>query len=527
MTLRRACQAMSLALFLALLWATAWPLIPGLPEDIFVRLDPGLFLAASLAGKALLWVGLPALAVLAATALLGRVFCSHLCPLGTTLDAAHWAIRKKGTRPAGPPEGWRKGKYLFLLCILVAAVWGLNLAYLGAPLSLAPRLYGLVLFPAVRELLDPAAIALLGIPTAGPRFALTLFHLLFFAGLFAALRWAPRFWCRYACPTGALLALTTWAGRSLHRRRVSAACTECGTCVRRCPMGAIPAEEPRATRERECIGCRTCAAVCPEKAVAFAGRSVTPRPAPLVDLSRREAVGAVVVGLGMVAATRVGLYEFRGKAAVGEPMPESLVRPPGALPESDFLALCLRCGLCMKACPSNMLQPAGAGLGLAALFSPLAVSRRGPCEPLCMACGEVCPSGALRLLDLREKPWAKLGTAVVRPEKCLAFEQDLSCLVCDEACPYDAISLKRRPGTKAGVPVVDEKRCAGCGFCENKCPVKAEPAIFVTPLGAQRLAAGSFEAEGRAAGLDIVRASERKPPEAPEQFEGAPPGFDE
>lgn len=85
MKLRRLCQALSLALFLALLVAAAWPLRPvlGLPVDIFVRLDPGLFLAAGLAGKALLWAGLPALGVLAATVLLGRVFCSHLCPLGT------------------------------------------------------------------------------------------------------------------------------------------------------------------------------------------------------------------------------------------------------------------------------------------------------------------------------------------------------------------------------------------------------------------------------------------------------------
>ena len=532
MKLRRLCQALSLALFLALLAATAWPLrplVPGLPVDIFVRLDPGLFLAAGLAGKALLRAGLPALGVLAATVLLGRVFCSHVCPLGATLDVAHWAVRPRGKRPAPPAENWRKGKYLFLLAILGAALWGLNLAFWGAPLSLAPRLYGLVLFPGLRELADPAAVALFGLPLAGPRFALTLFHLLFFAGMFALLRRAPRFWCRYLCPTGALLALAAWPGRSLHRRRVSAACTACGTCVRRCPMGAIPDDEPRATRERECIGCRTCVAVCPERAVAFAGKPNStdePRPIPAVDLGRREAGGAGVAGRAAGAAARVGLYEYRGRAAFGEPMPEALLRPPGALPEADFLAVCLRCGLCMKACPSNMLQPAGAGLGLAALLSPLAVPRRGACEALCWACGSVCPSGALRPLDRQEKPWAKLGTAVVRQNKCLAWEQDLPCLVCDEACPYDAIRLEKRPGKKAGVPVVDARRCAGCGFCENKCPVKAEAAIYVTPLGAQRLAAGSFARIGRASGLDIVRASERAP-EAPQRFEGAPPGFDE
>jgi MauM/NapG family ferredoxin protein len=210
-------------------------------------------------------------------------------------------------------------------------------------------------------------------------------------------------------------------------------------------------------------------------------------------------------------------------------MPDDLVRPPGAKPEPDFLALCTRCSLCIKACPTNMLQPGLFQAGPDGLFAPLAVSRVGPCEPLCNACGQVCPTGAIRPLPVEVKPWAKMGSAVVYRRKCLAWEFDKACLVCDEACPYDAVKLIQDAEHKVGVPVIEEMRCAGCGYCENKCPVEGESAIRVTPMGALRLDDGEpYPARAREAGLSIRRASERKPDRpAKEEFKGGlPPGFE-
>jgi ferredoxin len=127
----------------------------------------------------------------------------------------------------------------------------------------------------------------------------------------------------------------------------------------------------------------------------------------------------------------------------------------------------------------------------------------GPCDPACNRCGQVCPTGAIQPLPLRQRIWAKVGTAHVLRQKCLAWEFDRQCLVCDEVCPYDAIELKRVPGVKAAVPFVHENRCSGCGYCEHHCPVEALPAIVVAPMEALRLETGAYRARARSIGLDL------------------------
>lgn len=48
-------------------------------------------------------------------------------------------------------------------------------------------------------------------------------------------------------------------------------CNRCGTCVRRCPTGAIPASYPAATDAQRCIVCGRCMALCPRQARRFRG----------------------------------------------------------------------------------------------------------------------------------------------------------------------------------------------------------------------------------------------------------------
>ena len=157
----------------------------------------------------------------------------------------------------------------------------------------------------------------------------------------------------------------------------------------------------------------------------------------------------------------------------------------------------------MQACPTNSLQPLGLGAGLSAVFSPVVTPRRGPCEPSCNACSRICPTAAIAHLPLTEKLKAKVGTARIFRQKCLAWELEKKCLICDEVCPFDAIKFRKLSANTIAVPFVDENKCAGCGFCEHYCPVRATPAIVVEPMMALRLSEGSYRAEARKRGYTL------------------------
>jgi MauM/NapG family ferredoxin protein len=205
-----------------------------------------------------------------------------------------------------------------------------------------------------------------------------------------------------------------------------------------------------------------------------------------------------VGGLGLAGLERSGLGSLLGSET--RVVAEDFLRPPGALPETAFLARCLRCGLCLRVCPTNGLQPAWLAAGPGGVFTPVLLPRRGPCEPDCNLCGRVCPTGALASLDLAEKRWAKIGGAVVHNNRCLAWAEGKSCLVCQEVCPYGAIEMVWADGG-AGVPapLVKAHKCFGCGYCEMHCPARV-PAITVHPLNALRLAGSGSVCRDTASG---------------------------
>lgn len=541
MGFRRGVQIVCLLAFWVLLGLAAYPLVPALPVDAFLRLDPAAAAVTMAAARAWIAAFLPAALLLAATFLLGRFFCSHVCPLGTTIDGCDRLLQPSRPRDAvRVPAGWHRGKYLVLAALVGGALLGVSLVYLAAPLPLATRLYALILRPVLQLAADAALsaahpladrwdwtwLAFAQVPSH--RYALPWFTFLG-SGLVLALGLrAPRLWCRALCPAGALLALC--ARRPVIRRTVSPACTACGLCRRRCPVGAI-GEDPRQTRHAECIVCQTCVSVCPEKAVAFAASGGGDRLAQgPFSPSRRQWLAAGLGGMGAAAVTLTGAEHLLGAQGLARLVPTALIRPPGALPEADFLARCIRCGACLRACPTNTLQPLGGVTGLSGFYTPVVTPSLGACEPQCNACGHVCPTGAIRPLPPGEKLWAKIGTAQVLRHKCLAWELDRPCLVCDETCPYDAVEFRRVPGQKVAVPFVAEERCAGCGFCEHHCPVTAQAAIVVEPMEALRLDSGSYVRKGRELGLRLeVRPAggPAAPPGVPGPSGTLPPGFTE
>lgn len=153
------------------------------------------------------------------------------------------------------------------------------------------------------------------------------------------------------------------------------------------------------------------------------------------------------------------------------------LRPPGARPEAELAALCIRCGRCQAACPYRAIRPAGPGHGLEA-GTPFVNAREAPCL-LCLRCPPACPTGALdpALRDVRA---VRMGRARVEERACYAF-QGILCRTCLDECPLEGEAIVQDAELR---PAVTE-RCVGCGICEARCPAP-EVAIRVTPAGALR-----------------------------------------
>ena len=170
-----------------------------------------------------------------------------------------------------------------------------------------------------------------------------------------------------------------------------------------------------------------------------------------------------------------------------------VLRPPGALPEQGFMAQCIRCGLCVEACPYDTLSLATAGSG-APVGTPEFKPRSVPCY-MCqdIPCTVDCPTGALdlalvssddgRSLDVNK---ARMGLAVMDYHNCIAA-WGLRCDACYRACPLidKAIVLEHTRNERTGrhamlLPKVKTDVCTGCGLCERACIVE-EAAIMVLP----------------------------------------------
>lgn len=153
----------------------------------------------------------------------------------------------------------------------------------------------------------------------------------------------------------------------------------------------------------------------------------------------------------------------------GHDAPFPVLRPPGAIRESEFLAACTRCGDCLRACQPGAIRLAPEPLRGAA-GTPVIDPLVAPCL-LCeeLPCIRACEPGALR----PEAP-AQLGTALVQLHDCLN-RLGSECSVCSERCPVPgAIQIL------AGVPSVDASLCTGCGMCQHACPAPRN-AVMILP----------------------------------------------
>lgn len=168
-----------------------------------------------------------------------------------------------------------------------------------------------------------------------------------------------------------------------------------------------------------------------------------------------------------------------------------LLRPPGALKEKDFLSTCIKCGMCVEACPFDTLMLAKPGDNKP-IGTPFFTPRDVPCY-MCpdIPCVPVCPTGALDEAsvttdDKLDINIADMGLAIIDNNSCIAF-WGIQCDACYRACPLlgEAITVEYTKNKRTGkhalmTPVVQMDVCTGCGLCEQAC-VTEKAAIFVLP----------------------------------------------
>lgn len=492
--LRRASQILALVLFIYLLLNVRRDGGGWLAHDLFFRLNPLAGMATMLAARQ--WMLPLALGgvVLALTLLLGRAWCGWICPLGTVLD---WARppRRLQRRVSLPPQ-WRQTRYLVLFAVLFSALLG-SLAFMVLdPVTLLQRSITSAILPATHSVVawsekllyrfQPLQTPLEQIdgflrdtvlPLEQPFYLPALLVLAVFGGVLALNAIKPRFWCRYLCPLGGLLALVSRV--SLMRHAVNReACTACQRCARECSLEAIPSSGTFVAQPAECTLCLDCLESCPTGAISFRAGTPPAEPAP-GGISRRAALASVAaIGLG---AGLLRLAPVLGKA---EPL---TLRPPGTS-ETDLRQKCIRCGQCINVCPTGALQAGVLKSGYDGLWTPVMVPRHGYCDFACRRCGEVCPTGAIPLLSLEEKRRAVIGKAEIDKSRCIPWANGLNCIVCQEMCPLTEKAIELSQATAANsegyqtallLPEVIEERCIGCGICEHQCPVRGEAAIRV------------------------------------------------
>ena len=413
------------------------------------------------------------LAILLVTLLLGRIYCSVICPLGVFQDLVLWVRRTLGKwiKPLRKRFKFNKEhkivRYSVLALFIVCIIVELQLVVaLLEPYSAYGRIVSSIAGQGAAPVIIVACITLV-------------------VAIVCAALWG-RAYCNTICPVGTLLGSVS--RYSLFGIKVDEdKCVKCGACSRQCKASCIEEGSLKIDRSR-CVDCFDCIDSCKKGALSFGRIRSSKAPeapeAQRTSAGRRAFINSSAVLLAGAAAETLaraqvkkvdgGLAEITPKESIDR---EPRLVPPGSGGVAAFYQSCTACQLCITACPNGVLRPS---TDFEHLLQPQMGYEKGFCRPECTACSDICPSGAILPIAREAKTLVRIGTAVVNPDLCLAARGEEGCGSCERHCPTGAIAMVQAGDVRR--PVVAEEQCIGCGKCEYLCPVRPVSAITVKGL---------------------------------------------
>jgi ferredoxin len=503
------------------------------------------FVASLLAVATGASLSLACILIVVAALLIGRVYCAAVCPFGVFQDIiariADSIRRRKGILPYAPPLTWIRQLFLWgSVATVLMGFGGFTIALLD-PYGNFGRIVSILFRPLIGTADRAAAGAaqLAGIPwhaspalpwgglgvVALPAAILSLIIVL------AAFR--GRLYCNTVCPVGALLGL--FSRRAAFRITIDRrTCRKCGECLRACKAQCIDLRNSAIDYSR-CVACCDCLGVCENHSVEYrfawkrdTGHGSAPLSSPIdsakqpvsntvADPQRRTFIATAAVAIvASIGGAKLTAAEKPNDQPLKRGQQNRLLRPispPGSVSVDRFLARCVSCQLCVGACPTNVLQPSFREYGLSGVSKPHLDFSTGACEFDCRRCGEVCPSGAIGLLDLAEKQATRIGVVHFEASKCLVLTSGTACTICSEKCPTKAVRTVPVSGGLR-LPEIQPLLCIGCGTCEHACPAKPQRAITVIGRRyhnrARKAVEGRIAAPATASISSVVRSTSQK-----------------
>ncbi len=398
----------------------------------------------------------------------GRIYCSVICPLGVFQDIVARIGRGKKKLPYTYSKAKNVLRYSVLVVFLALMAGGLT--------SIAARADSYAFYE--------TEVWLKSLPTF-------LIALLTFI-IIGVLAWRNgRTYCNTVCPVGTVLGGISKF--SLFRIEIDKEkCRKCNLCARRCKAACIDIPNAAVDHSR-CVTCFDCLKQCKHDAIhyrfAYGKKEAAPSQptSQPKDKGRREVLAGSLLLLASAAKAQAvkkaeivkldgGLADIIDKQA---PKRQTPITPPGSQSARNMQQHCTACQLCVSVCPNEVLRPSSS---LDTFMQPTASYERGYCRPECTKCSEVCPTGAIHLIDKAEKSAIQIGHAVWVKERCIPLTDGQACGNCARHCPTGAITMipsDPSDSESLKIPAVDTEKCIGCGACENLCPARPLSAIYV------------------------------------------------